>query len=87
MDINSCLFEGTLKDAPEMTYTQNGTARTKLTLVIEEGKRNQWIPIVLWAEVAEEAAEFLAANQRLRVQMLGSRVGHLTIRRQVKKSR
>ena len=37
MDINSCLFEGTLKDDPEMTYTQNGTARTKLTLVIEEG--------------------------------------------------
>ena len=67
MDINSCLFQGTLKDDPEMTYTQNGTARTKLTLVIEEGKRSQWIPIVLWAEVAEEAAEFLAANQRLRV--------------------
>ncbi len=67
MDINNCLFEGLIKDDPEMTYTQNGTARTKLTLVIDEGKRSQWIPIVLWDEVAEEAAEHLSKGSRLRV--------------------
>jgi len=70
MDINSCLFEGTLKDDPYMTYSQNGAAYTKITLVVKrrsDDAYGQWVNFALWNEVAEEAAEHLSKGDRVRV--------------------
>jgi single-stranded DNA-binding protein len=70
MDINNCLFEGTVKDDPYMQYTKNGTAWTRLTLVIkrnEDDSYGQWVNFSLWNEVAEEAAEHLSQGDRVKI--------------------
>ena len=52
---------GRLGQDPELNYTPNGTAVTKFSLAIDQGKdeKPMWLTIVCWEKLAETMNELL----------------------------
>jgi single-strand DNA-binding protein len=53
--LNQVSFIGRLGKDPEMNYTPSGTAVTKFSLAVDQGKDQKalWLNIVCWSELAE----------------------------------
>ena len=57
---NKVTFIGRLGQDPEMSYTPNGTAVTKFSIAVNQGKdqKPMWLNIVCWDKLAERANTF-----------------------------
>ncbi len=68
---NKCVFMGTVATEPFMTYTKHGDAKTTFKIKILEDfqgrSRTTWVPLVLWRELAETAAESLEDGHEIQV--------------------
>jgi single-stranded DNA-binding protein len=71
LGLNKCVFKGSLLGEPFMTYTKQGDAKTTFKIAVAEEfqgrSRTTWIPLVLWREVAEQAAQNLATGHVIQV--------------------
>ena len=67
---NECTFIGRLGKDPEVTTTDTGRSVSQISIACDEPgfttkdgreipKRTEWIPIVLWDKMAENAAKYL----------------------------
>jgi single-strand DNA-binding protein len=77
--MNQAILTGNVGTAPELKYTGSGTALTRFRMATNEYYKNSdgervtkttWHTIVLWARLAEVAAEILNVGDR--VEILGS---------------
>ena len=70
--INNVQLLGRVGTYPEMTYTPNGTAVTKLRLATDRYRRDaepetDWHNIVVWNGTAEAVNNYVAKGQRIYV--------------------
>lgn len=66
---NEVAFTGNLGKDPDMHFTQNGTAITKFSLAVSQGKDKppMWLNIETWKELAEKCNEKLSKGARVEV--------------------
>ncbi|HEY0734750.1 MAG TPA: single-stranded DNA-binding protein [Herpetosiphonaceae bacterium] len=76
-DLNKVQLTGRLGHDPEVTYTQQGSARVTFTLATNrKGKdgdgqtqqETQWTPVVAWDKLAEICAEYLRKGARVYIE-------------------
>ena len=79
-DFNQVTVIGRLGRDPEMNYTQNGTAVTKFSIAVGQGKdskdknnpnakeRTLWLNVVAWQGLAETAAKYLTKGSKVLIQ-------------------
>lgn len=76
-DLNKVQLTGRLGHDPEVTYTQQGSARVTFTLATNrtwkdgEGQTQQdtqWTPMVAWDRLAEICAEYLRKGSRVYIE-------------------
>src|ERR1039457_5429723 len=81
--LNKCMIIGRLGKDPEVRYTSTGQAVATLKVATSEKykdkggnweEKTEWHTIILWARLAEIAAEFLAKGKEVYVE------GHLQTR-------
>ena len=68
--LNKVVLIGRLAKDPELRYTPSGTAVTSFTLAVERSfsgqdgkKETDFIPIVAWGKLGENAAKYLAKGR------------------------
>jgi single-strand DNA-binding protein len=68
--LNQCFFIGRLGKDPEMSYTPTGTAVTKFSLAVDQGKNQEplWLNIICWNELAERMNMYLSKGLLVFVQ-------------------
>ncbi len=73
-DLNKVQLTGRLGQDPEVTYTQQGSARVTFTIATNRSWRDadgqiqqdtQWTPIVAWDKLGEICAEYLRKGSRV----------------------
>jgi single-strand DNA-binding protein len=66
---NHCTFIGRLGRDPEMNYTSQGTAVTKFSLAVDQGKDVPplWLNITCWNELAERVNEWFPKGAQVLV--------------------
>jgi len=71
-DLNVVCLTGRLGRDPELTYTPSGKAVLNLDLAVAgsggEGAEVHWVPLVVWARQAENAASHLTKGSRIAVE-------------------
>lgn len=79
--LNKIILIGRLTADPEMRYTSNGNAVTRMTLAVDRdykdkdgNKKVDFIPIIAWKKLAEIVAEYMKKGKLISV------VGSLEIR-------
>ncbi len=75
--LNKVMIIGNLGADPEMSYTVNGTARTKMSVAVNrnyttrEGERREeteWFSVVAWDKLGENVAQYLTKGRRVYVE-------------------
>ncbi len=71
--INKVTLVGRVGTDPEMTYTPNGTAVTKLRLATDRYRRDgedetDWHNVVVWSNTAEAVNQYVQKGQRILVE-------------------
>ncbi|MCY3887948.1 MAG: single-stranded DNA-binding protein [Chloroflexi bacterium] len=75
--LNKVLIIGNLGADPEMSYTANGTARTRLSVAVNrsyttgEGERREeteWFHVVAWNKLGETVAQYLSKGRRVYIE-------------------
>lgn len=66
---NQIILTGNLGQDPEMSFTKNGTAVTKFSLGVNQGKdkKTMWVYIITWKDLAEQCNSNLAKGTRVEV--------------------
>lgn len=79
--LNKIILIGRLTADPEMRYTSNGNAVTRMTLAVDRdykdkdgNKKVDFIPVIAWKKLAEIVAEYMKKGKLISV------VGSLEIR-------
>lgn len=79
--LNKIILIGRLTADPEMRYTTNGNAVTRMTLAVDRNykdvngdKKVDFIPVIAWKKLAEIVAEYMRKGKLISV------VGALEIR-------
>lgn len=67
---NTVTFTGNLGKDPEMSFTPNGTAKTKFPLAVSQGKdkKPMWLTIVTWNTLAEQCDKKLEKGSRIQIE-------------------
>ena len=70
--VNKVELLGRVGTEPEMTYTPNGTAVTKLRLATDRRRKDaddatDWHNVVVWGGTAEAVNQYVAKGQRIHV--------------------
>ena len=75
--LNKVLIIGNLGQDPEMSYTANGTARTRLSVAVnrsytaQDGQRHEeteWFNVVAWNKLGETVAQYLTKGRRVYIE-------------------
>lgn len=75
--LNKVMIIGNLGADPEMSYTANGTARTRMSVAVnrnyttQEGERREeteWFNVVAWGKLGENVAQYLTKGRRVYVE-------------------
>ncbi len=75
--LNKVMVIGRLGADPEMSYTANGTARTRMSVAVNrnyttrEGERREeteWFNVVAWDKLGENVAQYLTKGRRIFVE-------------------
>src|SRR5690349_9005036 len=66
---NKVTFTGNLGRDPEMNFTHNGTAVTKFSIAVSQGKDKpaMWLNVEVWKELAKQCNEKLEKGSRVQV--------------------
>lgn len=74
LDLNTICCTGRLGTAPELRYTQDGTAVTNFRLAVNRMKRRgeeqstaDWFTVVVWGRSAETSAQYLDVGAQVAV--------------------
>lgn len=76
-DLNKVMLTGRLGQDPEVSYTQQGSARVTFTIASNRSWKDgdgqireeaQWTPIVAWDKLGEICAEYLRKGSRIYVE-------------------
>jgi len=73
LSFNSVILMGYLGRDPEISYSQSGTAKGKFSLSVadkpygDKPAKTNWVPIVVWAAVAESCKEHLTKGSAVLV--------------------
>ena len=75
--VNKAILVGNLGKDPELSYTQNGTARCRFPLATSESymnsagekqERTEWHNIVVWGKLAETVSKFMQKGRQIYVE-------------------
>lgn len=75
--VNKAILIGNLGKDPELSYTQNGTARCRFSLATgetylnnagEKQERTEWHNIVVWGKLAETVNKFVQKGRQVYVE-------------------
>jgi single-strand DNA-binding protein len=66
---NQLILTGNLGQDPEMSFTHNGTAVTKFSLGVNQGKEKptMWVNVETWRELAEDCNKNLAKGAKVEI--------------------
>ena len=73
--LNHCTFIGNLGAAPELRYTQNGTAVANFNIAVTESwtkdgekqERTEWVRCVAWGKLGEICNQYLTKGKQVYV--------------------
>ena len=75
--VNKAILVGNLGKDPELSYTQNGTARCRFPLATSESysnsagerqERTEWHNIVVWGKLAEFSEKYLTKGKQILIE-------------------
>lgn len=72
--MNSIIIIGRLVKAPDLRYTQTGTAVAGMTVAVDrkwkdgEERKADFFPVVVWSKPAENAAQYLDKGSKVAIQ-------------------
>ena len=75
--LNKVMIIGNLGADPEMSYTANGTARTRMSVAVnrnyttrdgERREETEWFNVVAWDKLGENVAQYLTMGRRVFVE-------------------